>query len=158
METNGKPPDPETLGGQGAKLNVMADDHHRRADARMAAKIISLGVVSVEVAEYCLRGAFTLAVNALKEGDCRNYVAAMQVPLAAARVESDRINPPQKSAVNVNVVSEIVVKGVGDFYSRNLSAGADGAPAADSLIAGEVQGSGLRAAVGKNGGGTDSGS
>lgn len=73
-----------TCGGQG---EVVFDPHHTRADARMAARILSLDVISEEQAAQLLRGAAKLAANAVNQNRPRDYAAAMKVILAAAKLE-----------------------------------------------------------------------
>ena len=73
-----------TCGGQG---EVVFDPHHARAEARMAARILSLGVISEEQAAQLLRGAARLAANAVNQSRPRDYAAAMKVILAAAKLE-----------------------------------------------------------------------
>lgn len=58
-----------------------------RSDARLAARMISLGVVSTEQTESLLRIAFRLAAEAGTEHDTRKYAACMKVILAAAKLE-----------------------------------------------------------------------
>ncbi len=78
------------VGGQG---ELLCDPHHRRADARMAARLLSLGVMSDEQAAALLRGAAKLAANAATNGRSRDYAAAMKVLLAAAKLELEHAKP-----------------------------------------------------------------
>lgn len=94
------------------KPSILGDPHHNRADARMAARLISLGVVSEEKARAVLGGAFTLAAQAIKDKKARDYSAAMAVPIAAAKLEMERerldmdaSNPTPAAQVNVNVTN-----------------------------------------------------
>ena len=68
----------------------LLDPHHRRSDARMAAKMISLGVVSEERAANLLKAGIEFAEKAVSESDDRRYIAAMQIPLSIARLEIER--------------------------------------------------------------------
>lgn len=75
---------PKPHGGQG---DVVFDPHHVRPNARMAARILSLGVISEEQLAALLRGAAKLATNVVNQNRPRDYAAAMKVMLAAAKLE-----------------------------------------------------------------------
>jgi len=62
-----------------------------RSDARLAVRMLSLGVVSEEQTETLLRSAFRLAAQAARSDDTRDYAAAMKVILAASRLEIEAI-------------------------------------------------------------------
>lgn len=74
---------------------VLADPHHTRADARMAARLISLGVVPDSVAEEFLKRAFKLSFLAADktddEGhpdpDIRGFAAVARIPIEVAKLE-----------------------------------------------------------------------
>lgn len=96
--------------------SILGDDHHNRADARMAARMISLGCVTPEKAALVLGASFALAAKAAKDGKAREYAAAMGVPLAAARLELERERLDMEKArdpqeINVNVTA-VTVEGV----------------------------------------------
>ena len=87
---------------------LLEDPHHARANARMAARLISLGVVSQDVVEAVLKRAFVLAGQT---GKPRDYAAVMGVPIAAARLEMererldlDKAHPQRGVSVNVGVM------------------------------------------------------
>ncbi len=71
----------------GVRGGLLCDPHHQRADARMAARLLSLGVMSDEQAAALLRGAAKLAANAAANGRSRDYAAAMKVLLTAGKLE-----------------------------------------------------------------------
>ena len=68
----------------------LLDPHHRRSDARMVARMISLGVVDEERAASLLRAGIEFAEKAVTDNDERRYTAAMKIPLAVARLELER--------------------------------------------------------------------
>jgi len=91
--------EPERLpsaGGQGDV--VLSDPGHLRGDARLAARLISLGVVTEERAAALLRRAFALAEGSADSGNVRDFAACMRIPIEAAKLEQrefERITPQQ---------------------------------------------------------------
>lgn len=75
---------PEPVGGGGA---LFTREDNLRSDARLAARMISLGVVSVERAEQLLRDGFRLARISAKKQDARSWAACMKIPLELAKLE-----------------------------------------------------------------------
>src|SRR3990167_261948 len=80
------PPMPDGMGGRGE----LFDPHRTKQDARLAARILSCGVVTEEQAAKVLAGAFRLGAQAVQDGSARDYGAAMRVPAAIAKLEMDR--------------------------------------------------------------------
>jgi hypothetical protein len=91
------PTEPAETGGAGG---ICTDHRSVRSDARMVARLLSLGVVPVEVAEAVLKRGFVLAGNAKS---ARNYRAAMSVIQGAAKLGLDAVRKDAPSvAVQVN--------------------------------------------------------
>lgn len=91
---------PKVEGGGGA-LFARQDNH--RSDARLAARIISLGVVPEEKAAKILGMAFDLASDAAKKNKAREYAAAMSIPIAAAKLEIELAKPSQEGDKHVHL-------------------------------------------------------
>ena len=69
---------------QGVRGHLQDDSHHWRADQRMAARMLALGVISEDRAKMLLVKGFELAE---KTESPRGYASAMSVPLALLRIE-----------------------------------------------------------------------
>lgn len=78
--------------------------NHVRSDSRLVARMISLGVVSEEVAKEVLASGFGLAARAIQAGKGRDYAAVMRIMLEAAKLERDHKATPQ-----VNVQANVQV-------------------------------------------------
>lgn len=97
----------ESSGGQG---EILCDPHHVRSDARLAARILSLGVVSEEdVAKLLVRGV-KLAGRMAAKDKAREFAAVMGVYIAAAKLELEtkrderaEKQPTQPAGVFINV-------------------------------------------------------
>lgn len=63
------------------------DPHRLRGDARLAARLIAMGVVSEDQAATLLKQGHRLAVLAAQQNDTRAYRRCMQVVLACAGLE-----------------------------------------------------------------------
>jgi mannose/fructose/N-acetylgalactosamine-specific phosphotransferase system component IIC len=92
------------------EVSILGDPNHNRADARMAARIISLGVVPEEKVAAVLGQAFVLAARAAKDNKSREYAAAMSVPLATAKLvlerekfEHEKGSPPAGNVYNTQI-------------------------------------------------------
>lgn len=97
-----EPTAPAETGGAGG---ICTDHRSVRSDARMVARIMSLGVVPVEVAEAVLKRGFVLAGNAKS---ARNYRAAMSVIQGAAKLGLDAVRKDAPSvAVQVNAPAQV---------------------------------------------------
>ena len=80
---------PDDTGGMGGdRGELMGSDRHRRSDARMAARLISLGVIPEEQAKSLLIKGFGLAAASTTS---RDYASAMQIPLSVARLELEQL-------------------------------------------------------------------
>lgn len=83
----------EAHGGQGVSL--FSDPHHIRADLRLAAAILAMGVVPDETVAKCLKGGWEFAEKGMEQQDAdvgsRIYARAMTVNLAAAKLVADRL-------------------------------------------------------------------
>jgi len=87
MSTNGKPQElPEPTGGGGA---LFTRTDNIRSDAKLAAQMISLGVISLEQAENLLRAGFTLATRSAVNNDARGYSACMKIALEVAKLSQN---------------------------------------------------------------------
>ncbi len=73
-----------------------------RSDARLAARIISLGVVDEAQAAELLKQGMTLAKLKADEGDARGYSACMKIAIEAAKLEQKE-RQPSTGGVTVNV-------------------------------------------------------
>lgn len=99
----------ESQGGNGGvvfgeKQQQAGGLRHLRSDARMAAKLISLGVISLEQSESLLRAGFTLAAGCAKDNNARGYAACMKVVLEAARLEqNERQGPASGNVTNQQI-------------------------------------------------------
>lgn len=113
-DSNASPVTP--VGASGA---LFSREYNFRSDSRMAARIISLGVVSEEVATECLRAGFMLAAHAATNRDIRGYSAAMSIVLKASELElvaMEKGSPGMviNNNVQTNVTVEEVIKGIQD--------------------------------------------
>ena len=129
MSTNGKQhadldPVPRGMG------TLFADGHkfsgevrHLRGDARLAARILSCGVVEPEQMANLMAGMFEMAVNEIKKGDkasTRNITALLRIFEVAAKLEQDErklqlaaeqgTQPEGYTGVGSMPVIEVVVK------------------------------------------------
>jgi hypothetical protein len=77
--------EPEKSQGGGGVLFTRGDN--LRADARMAAQMIALGVISLERAQQLLKQGFILASKSAKKGDARGYAACMKIAIEVAKME-----------------------------------------------------------------------
>ena len=106
-QTNGLPPTPENTGGAGG---MCTDFRSLRSDSRLAARMLSLGVVSEETAAKLIRRGFAMAA---KSRVPRNYKAAMSVPLAMVALEQkERLGLPDTGGQTVNVNVGVAVETV----------------------------------------------
>ena len=78
-------PEPQGIGSE--RGEVMGSRRHLRSDARLAARLLSLGVIPEEQAAALLKKGFGLAASSSTP---RDYAAAMQVPLSVARLELEK--------------------------------------------------------------------
>ena len=60
-----------------------------RANNRLAARILSLGIVPPERAQTLVKNAYSLSEKSFGEGHTRNFASAARVVLSAAKVEGD---------------------------------------------------------------------
>lgn len=87
--------DTPSVGGGG---ELFARQDNWRSDSRMAARMLSLGVISEDRAKMLLVAGFELAEKAAVKENARAYKAAMSVPLTALRIEQmelARLTPQQ---------------------------------------------------------------
>lgn len=98
------PSDEETQGGGGA---LFARDDNLRSDARMAARMITLGVIGLDQAQKLLRQGLVLASKSAKRGDARGYSACMKIAIELAKLEQterlkmlDKLAPDQLEVVH----------------------------------------------------------
>ncbi len=77
-------------GGWGAGNGLLETKCHARADCRIAARLIAMGVVDDATAKSLLIQSFDLAEAAAAASNTRHFVAAMLMPIAAARLELTR--------------------------------------------------------------------
>lgn len=96
-----EPPEPE--GGMGGLFTdtqqVAGGVRHLRSDARLAARILSLGVVEEGQIAMLLRAGVGLAASCAKAGNARGYSAIMSVFIAAAKVELQTVEHVQPAPV-----------------------------------------------------------
>lgn len=83
VDFNGNGNGQKPTGGGGA-LFQRADN--LRSDARLAARMISLGVISEDEAEELLKAGFALAKSSAKGDDARGYSACMKIALEVAKL------------------------------------------------------------------------
>lgn len=81
-DAGGAAPSPE--GGGGA---LFTRPDNLRSDARLAARMISLGVVPEEQAEALLKAGFALAAKMAQREDARSFASLMKIPIELARLE-----------------------------------------------------------------------
>ena len=74
-----------TADGGGGALFVRPDN--RRSDARLVARMLSLGVVKPSRVRELLRQGFDLASASAHKGDARGYSACMKIAIEAAKLE-----------------------------------------------------------------------
>lgn len=77
-ESNDEPP-----GGGG---NLFTRSDNLRSDARLAARMISLGVIPLDEAEELLKAGFRLAMTSAQSDDPRGYAACMKIAIEVAKL------------------------------------------------------------------------
>lgn len=77
-------PEPSKPEGGGGELFARADN--LRSDAKLASRMISLGVVTEGQIDRLFRKGMRLAGKRADAGDARGYAACMSIPIAAARL------------------------------------------------------------------------
>jgi hypothetical protein len=113
-KTTEPPPEPEGAWGE----TIFNRRSRWRGDARLAARILSLGVVPEETVKKLLRLSFSMAAECAEAKDVRGYSACMAIPLAVAKLEQTEMDaedrhqgiptPPADSVVNVQVVNQVL--------------------------------------------------
>ncbi|MCC7254289.1 hypothetical protein, partial [Hyphomicrobium sp.] len=99
-------PEPEDEGGGGA---LFTRSDNLRADARLAANMISLGVVSEQQASALLRRGFALASRSARNGDARGYAACMKIAIECAKLEqAERHKAIDKRLPDLHAVGGVV--------------------------------------------------
>ncbi len=99
---NGQPETPEG-GGPGGVVGLLGGQAGGvRGDAKMVARLLSLGVVSTEQAEEIVRQGFVLLAKSAQEGSSRKFTSLMNMVISAARLAQnerhkimDKIVPDQ---------------------------------------------------------------
>ena len=82
-------------------MTALKDDHHLRADCRLASRLLSLGVVSDEKAEELYRLAMEGAQQAAAAGNWRNYNACMRTLQAGSKLEIEYLKTFQPQKIQV---------------------------------------------------------
>lgn len=159
-EQNGSPKDHLPAGGNGGVVygreqQVAGGIRNLRSDARLVARLLSMGCIPVERAEQLLRAGAKLAARCAKAGDPRGYAACMGTLLKAVSLEQSEFGLKQ-SAPQINVAVGVRIAQQDNFYGHGTDAHSSEASAASSnghAIAGPIQDAGLRAKVEQNGNG-----
>lgn len=73
-------------------LKLFQDPHHLRGDARMVARLMSLGVISQEQSEHILKEAFRLAAEAADKGNVRHFISLCRLAQSGAKLEIEYLN------------------------------------------------------------------
>ena len=108
MATEGEPGTKTelTAGGQGGGL--LCDPGRVRGDARMIARMVSLGVVSPKRARDLLRKAYDLAERCADAGEAREFAALLKVILGAAKLGQDeRKQVQQAGTTNIQINGDV---------------------------------------------------
>lgn len=79
-----EPEDDQQPKGGGGALFTRSDN--LRSDARLAARMISLGVIPLDEAEELLKAGFQLAKSSALSDDPRGYAACMKVAIEVAKL------------------------------------------------------------------------
>lgn len=108
LDDAGDPDDPDEE--TGVRGHLITSKRYLRSDARIAAELLSSGVVSKEVAEALMRSAYVLASKSSQEGNARNFVALMRLITLWPKLEIDHRaavrkfgHPVAAAQVNVSV-------------------------------------------------------
>ena len=91
----------ESTGGEGGLL----ESRRKRGDARLIARMLSLGVVSPSRVRDLLRKGFDLAESCAGDGDARGYSACMKIVLTAAKLGQDerkQAGPASTTNIQIN--------------------------------------------------------
>lgn len=103
---NSEPNKPNDEGGGGA---LFERPDNIRSDARLAARMISLGVLPIEKAEGLLRKGFRLAWQSAQSGKAREYAACMKIAIEAAKLaQNERHKVLDKSVPDLHEISSRV--------------------------------------------------
>src|SRR5574343_474731 len=92
------PPEPP----RGATGDVFTNPRHTRSDGRLAARMISLGVVPEETAQALLEAGLSLAA--------RIYAACMLVAIEVAKLEKDPATQQVNQQINLQVNQQVVLQ------------------------------------------------
>lgn len=85
---------------QGNGAILLTDPRHQRADARMAARLFSLGIISEDQAKQIISAGFGMLAAAAAEGHKRNYCRLYKLILDT--VEMERRAEPEQADVTLH--------------------------------------------------------
>ena len=112
---NPGPPDEAVADDDGVTGSLLASRRFLKSDARMAARLISLGVIEEDQCKAILRKCFTMAAKTEKP---REYSSLMATATAAARLELDHLKLAQASLMIEPVRDEITLDAASISKSR----------------------------------------
>ncbi len=106
-------------GGQGGGL--LQDPGRVRGDAKLIARMVSLGVVSPKRARDLLRKAYDLAEKCADAGEAREFAALLKVILSAAKLGQDeRKQVQQAGTTNIQINGDVRISNPDDRRAELL--------------------------------------